>query len=100
MTHFKYHVNDIGTAKKGLISLTVITFLFILAFIYFYINYDDYSSTYYSIRRQSNYQGGLAPTIVGWGYFVIPTFIISIFLLIFSRDYKQVGIVLKLIVSW
>ena len=92
MTQYKYYVNDLGIAKKGLISLTVTTILFTLAFIYFYINYDDYSSTYYSLRRQSNYQGGLAPTIVGWGYFVIPTFVMSIFLLIFGRDYKQVGI--------
>ena len=84
MTQYKYYVNDLGIAKKGLISLTVTTILFTLAFIYFYINYDDYSSTYYSLRRQSNYQGGLAPTIVGWGYFVIPTFVMSIFLLIFS----------------
>ena len=92
MTQYKYEINDLALAKKGVISLCVVTALFSLAFIYFYINYEDYSSTYYSIRRQSNYQGGLAPTIVGWGYFVIPTFVTSIFLLIFARDYKQVGV--------
>ena len=92
MTHYKFYVNDIALAKKGLISLTTVTVLCILAFIYFYINYDDYSAPYYSIRHQRNYEGGLAPTIVGWGYFVIPTFVLSIFLLIFSysrRDFKS-----------
>jgi hypothetical protein len=89
---YKYQIDDRFQAKGGLISLSVFTLIFIGVFIYFYINYDDYSETMFSIKRQRNVQVGLGPSVVGWGTFGIPFAFFGIFLLAMTRDFKQVGV--------
>ena len=91
MNNYKFQIDDKATAKGGLISLSVFTIICIGLFVYFYLNYDAYSETVYSLKRQANVQRGWGPTIVGWGYFAIPFFLFGIFLLAMTRDFKQVG---------
>ena len=92
MTTYKYQIDDRAQAKGGLISLSVFTLIFIGVFIFFFINYDAYSETAYSIKRQADVQTGWAPTVVGWGYFAIPFATFCIFLLAMTRDFKHGGV--------
>lgn len=91
MKNYIYQIDGRGTAKGGLISLSVFTLIFIGIFIFFYINYDDYSEQVYSLKYQRNVDKGWGPSVVGWGVFGIPMAIIGIFLLSMTRDFKQIS---------
>jgi len=91
MKKYIYQVDGRGTAKGGLISLSMFTLIFIGIFIFFYINYDDYSEQVFSLKYQRNVDKGLAPSVVGWGVFGIPMAIIGIFLLSMTRDFKKIS---------
>ena len=91
MKNYNYQIDGRGTAKGGLISLSVFTLIFIGIFIFFYINYDDYSTQVYSLKYQRNVDRGWGPSIVGWGTFGIPMAIFCIFLLSMTRDFKQIS---------
>lgn len=91
MKNYIYQIDGRGTAKGGLISLSVFTLIFIGIFIFFYINYDDYSEQVYSLKYQRNVEKGWGPSVVGWGVFGIPMAIIGIFLLSMTRDFKQIS---------
>lgn len=91
MKNYIYQIDGRGTAKGGLISLSVFTLIFIGIFIFFYINYDDYSDQVYSLKYQRNVDKGLGPSVVGWGTFGIPMAIIGIFLLSMTRNFKQIS---------
>lgn len=86
-----YQIDGRGTAKGGLISLSMFTLIFIGIFVFFYINYDDYSEQVYSLKYQKNVDKGWAPSIVGWGVFAIPMAFIGIFLLSMTRNFKQIS---------
>jgi len=92
MKNYKYIINDLSTAKGGLISLSVFTLIFIGVFVFFYINFDAYSETVYSLKYQKDIEKGLAPTIIGWGVFIIPFALLGIFLLYKTKDFKQIGL--------
>ena len=91
MKNFIYQIDGRGTAKGGLISLSTFTLIFIGIFIFFYINYDDYSTQVYSLKYQRNVEQGWGPSVVGWGMFGIPMAIICIFLLSLTRDFKKIS---------
>ncbi|MDO8999242.1 MAG: hypothetical protein Q7W45_05720 [Bacteroidota bacterium] len=91
MSKYKYHIDGRSTAKGGLITLTVFLLIFIGVFIFFYINYDSYSETVFSVRKQRNIERGLAPSIIGWGIFVIPFTLFGIFALSMTRNFKQIS---------
>ncbi len=91
MKNYIYQIDGRGTAKGGLISLSIFTLIFIGIFIFFYINYDDYSTQVYSIKYQRNVDKGWGPSIVGWGTFGIPMALVCIFLLSMTRDFKKVS---------
>jgi hypothetical protein len=91
MKNFIYQIDGRGTAKGGLISLSIFTLIFIGIFIFFYINYDDYSTQVYSLKYQRNVEKGWGPSVVGWGMFGIPMAIICIFLLSLTRDFKKIS---------
>jgi hypothetical protein len=91
MKNHLYQIDGRGTAKGGLISLSLFTLIFIGIFIFFYINYDDYSTQVYSIKYQRNVDAGWGPSIVGWGTFGIPMAIVCIILLSLTRDFKQIS---------
>jgi hypothetical protein len=91
MKNYIYQIDGRGNAKGGLISLSVFTLIFTGIFIFFYINYDDYSEQVFSLKYQRNVDKGLAPSVVGWGMFGIPMAIICIFLLSMTRDFKRIS---------
>lgn len=91
MKNYIYQIDGRGTAKGGLISLSVFTLIFIGIFIFFYINYDAYSEQVYSLKYQKNVAKGWGPSVVGWGMFGIPFAFICIFLLSMTRDFKQIS---------
>jgi hypothetical protein len=91
MKNYIYQIDGRGNAKGGLISLSVFTLIFIGIFIFFYINYDDYSTPGYSFKYQTEVDKGWAPTIVGWGMFGIPMALLGIFLLSMTLDFKQIS---------
>jgi hypothetical protein len=91
MKNYIYQIDGRTNAKGGLISLSVFTLIFIGIFIFFYINYDEYSTQVYSLKYQRNVDKGLGPSVVGWGMFGIPMALIGIFLLSMTRDFKQIS---------
>lgn len=91
MKDYIYKIDGRQTAKGGLISLSVFTLIFTGIFIFFYLNYDDYSEVVYSMKRQRNVDKGWAPIIVGWGSFGIPMAVIGIFLLSTTRNFKKIS---------
>jgi len=91
MKNYKYQIDGRGTAKGGLISLSMFTLIFIGIFIFFYINYDEYCEQVYSLKYQRNVDKGWGPSVVGWGMFGIPMAIIGIFLLSMTRDFKKIS---------
>jgi len=92
MKKYKYTIDDLATAKGGLISLSIFTLAFIGVFVFFYFNYEDYSETVFSVKYQKDIEKGWAPTVVGWGVFAIPLAIIGIFMLSQTRDFKEIGV--------
>lgn len=91
MKKYIYQIDGRGTAKGGLISLSVFTLIFIGIFVFFFINYDEYSTQVYSVKYQTNVDQGWAPSVVGWGMFGIPMAVICIFLLSMTRNFKQIS---------
>lgn len=94
MREQKYVIDDRGTFKGGLITISIVTLIGIGLFIWSSINYDDYSELTRSLRTGVVAKRGLAPTIYGWTLFGVPLFIIGIIFMLLSKDFKVEGLII------
>ena len=94
MKNNKYVIDDRGSFKGGLITISVITIIGILLFIWSSINYDEYSELTKSLKTGIVARRGLAPTIYGWTMFGVPFFILAILFMILSKDFKVEGLII------
>jgi hypothetical protein len=94
MTDKKYIIDDRGTFKGGLITMSVVTLIGAGLFVWSSINYDEYSEITKSLKTGIVARRGLAPTIYGWTMFGVPLFTLGILFMIMSKDFKVEGLII------
>jgi len=94
MVEKKYVIDDRGSFKGGLITLSIVTIIGIALFIWSSINYEEYSELTQSLKTGRVDRKGIAPTIYGWTMFGVPLFIIGILFMLLSKNFKIEGLII------